>query len=107
MLTNLHPQLRLTVLPLTLTAPCTTNCLACFALLANNALQTATSSRRSIGQKVMGLYGVRSTCSISALSPSTCLPLPRPAVPIGEGDGFLRQTTWQCAECRRSTRNTA
>merc|ERR1711977_608244 len=44
--------------PLTLTLPCVTNCLACFALLANNALKMAISNRFSIGAYVMCMYGI-------------------------------------------------
>lgn len=42
-----------TFLPLTLTAPCTQNCLACLALLAKSALNTAISNLLSIGAKAM------------------------------------------------------
>lgn len=69
-----------TFLPLTVTAPCTTNCRACRVLLANIARKMATSSRRSRGAKVICVKGVKDVWSLApSPSASDSRPAPRPA----------------------------
>ena len=62
--------------PLTFTAPCTTNCRACRALLANKALNIAVSSLLSSGANVICMYGIAAGLA-GGLSFSS--PDPRPA----------------------------
>lgn len=51
--TRKDSELELALFPLTLTARCTTNCLACLVLLANSALKMAVSNRLSVGAYTM------------------------------------------------------
>jgi len=66
----------LTFFPFTVTAPWTTNCRACRALLANMALKMAVSNLLSKGAKVICMYGIAG-CLSRGLLCST--PEPRPA----------------------------
>ena len=74
-----------TFFPFTVTAPWTTNCRACRALLANNALKIAVSSLLSNGANAICINGV--SCSAAGFFPSArfckncglCSPEPRPA----------------------------
>lgn len=93
--------------PLTSTHPCTTNCLACNAELANIALKTAISSLLSMGAYVCSIYGVSlSALALSLVDSNAALrpfiPAPRPApcwLPSDSARCCVDMGTTEASEC--------